>query len=54
MIFAVVGGAQGHGEFVAHLERKAFRLSVAHVMGMGWFAATDDAWLLGHEAEMLL
>ena len=53
MIFAVVDGAERHGEFVAHFERKPSRLRVANMMGMGRGAAADDAWLLGDKAKVL-
>ena len=47
VIFAVVDGAERNREFVAHLECKPWRLRVADMMGVGWGAAADDAWLLG-------
>ena len=45
VIFAVVDGAQRHGEFVAHFERNTLRLRIANMMRMGWGAAADQAWL---------
>ena len=52
VIFAVVDGAERHRELVAHFECETFRLGVANVMGVGWGATADDAWLLGDEAKV--
>ena len=41
VIFAVVDGAERHGEFIAHFERKPSRLRIANMMGMGGGAAAD-------------
>ena len=53
VIFAVVDGAERHGEFVAHFECNPSRLRVADMMGVGWGTAADDAWLLGDKAKVL-
>ena len=50
VIFTVVDGAQGHGEFIAHFEGDSLRLSVANVMRMGGGAAADQAWLACYKA----
>ena len=52
MILTVVDGTKRHGELIAYFEGKASGLRVADMMGMGWGAATDDAWLLRNKAQM--
>ena len=47
MIFAMVDGAERHGEFVTDLQSKPPRLRIANVMGVGWGAAADQAGLGG-------
>ena len=54
VIFAVVDGAERHGEFVAHFECNPSRLRVADVMRLGWGSSADDTWLLGDEAKVFL
>ena len=53
VIFAVVNGAERHGELVAHLQGQAARLRIPNMMGMRWGTPTDDAGLLGDKAEVL-
>jgi hypothetical protein len=52
VILTVVDGAERHRELVAHVERDTFSLSIADVMGVGWGATADEAWLLRDEAKM--
>ena len=54
VIFAVVDGAERHGEFVAHFECKPSRLRVADMMGVRWGTAANDAWLRRDKAKVLL
>jgi hypothetical protein len=53
VILAVVYGAERHRELIAHFEGETFRLRIADVMGVGWGATADEAWLLGDETKML-
>jgi hypothetical protein len=50
MIFAVMDGAQGHGEFIAHFERDPLRLGVANVMRLRGGSAANQTWLACHKA----
>ena len=52
VVFAVVKGAKRHCKLIAHLEGKASGLRIADMMGMGWGAATDDAWLLRNKTQV--
>jgi len=54
MGLTVMGRAQGHGELIAHLHAKTPGLCIPHMMGVGRFSTTDEAGLLGHEAQVLL
>ena len=54
MVLAVVGGAQGHSEFITDLYPETPRLRMSHVVRVGWLATADEAGLLRHKAEMLL
>ena len=54
MIFAVVNGAERHGELIAHLESQTARLCKANMMRMRRLASTNQARLLRNEAEVLL
>ena len=52
MIFAVVNGAERHGELIAHFECETSRLGIANMMGVGWGATADHAWLLCNKAQV--
>jgi len=50
---AVMGAAQRYDEFVARLAAERPRLHVAKMMRVRWLAAANEAWLLGHVAQMV-
>ena len=51
---AVMGAAERDGEFIADLAAERPRLQVAKMMRVGWFAAADQARLLGDKAKVFL
>jgi hypothetical protein len=53
MNIAMVPTAQWHREFVAHLAAERWALCEAHVVGVRWSPATDQARLLGNEPDVI-
>ena len=53
MNLAVVTSAQRHYEFIAHLAAERWTLRKAHVVGVRWLAAADQARLFGNEADVI-
>ena len=51
---AVMDTAERYREFIARLTTKRTRLHEAQVMRIGRFAGTQEAWLEGDVAKMLL
>jgi hypothetical protein len=51
---AVMRPAQRDSELITGLAPQRTRLRVPEVMGVGWLAATDEACLSGHVAQMVL
>ena len=45
VIFTMVDGTKGHGEFIAHFKCQASRLCITDMMCVGRGTPTDDAWL---------
>jgi hypothetical protein len=54
MVFGVMNGTEGNGEFIAHLEPEPFRLGIADMVSLGGRPAADETWLTRDEAQMLL
>ncbi|XYL29203.1 hypothetical protein ACRQ5Q_13620 [Bradyrhizobium sp. PMVTL-01] len=52
MQLSVMGTAERHGEFVAHLEAKALGLREPQVVRIGRVTAANEAGLLGDEAQV--
>jgi hypothetical protein len=50
---AVMRAAERDGEFVARFAAKCPRLQVSKMMGIGLFAAADQARLLGDKTQVL-
>ena len=53
MNLAMVTAAQWHGEFIAHFAAERWALRKAHVVGIRWLPATDQARLLGDEPDVI-
>src|SRR5262245_12048050 len=51
--FPMVPAAEGDCEFVARFAAQRAWLHVAQVVGIGWLAAADEAWLLHDVAKVL-
>ena len=49
VIFTMVDGAKGHGEFITDFESQTSWLCIANVMGVGRGSAADHARLAGYE-----
>src|SRR5262245_41126983 len=49
----VMHAAERHREFIARLAAQRAWLHVAQMMGVGWFAAADEAWLLHDIAKVV-
>src|SRR5262245_14212240 len=49
----VMHAAERHREFIARLAAQRAWLHVAQMMGVGWFAAADKAWLLDDIAKVV-
>jgi hypothetical protein len=45
MKLAVMGTAQWHGKFITDFSPHCTVLCEAQMMGIGWCASTDQAWL---------
>ena len=52
MQLAMMRAAERHGELIAHFQADALVLREPQVMRIGRRTATDQAWLLGDEAQM--
>ena len=52
MNLAMVTAAQWHREFIAHLAAERGALREAHVVGVRWLPAADQARLLGNEPHV--
>jgi hypothetical protein len=50
----MMDSTERHRELVARLATQGPRLQVAQVVGVGWFAATEEAGLLGDIAKVRL
>ena len=53
MNLAMVATAQWHGEFIAHLAAEGWALREAHVVGVRWLPAANQARLLGNEPDVI-
>ena len=53
VVLLVMNCAERHGELVADFESNSLWLSEANMMGMGRCPPTDQAWLQGHEFQVL-
>ena len=53
MNFAMVTAAQRYREFIAYFAAKRRALREAHVMGVRWLPAADQARLLGNETDVI-
>ena len=53
MNLAMVATAQWHREFVAHLAAECWALCEAHVVGVRWLPAANQARLLGNEPDVI-
>ena len=49
----MVTAAQWHREFIAHLAAERWALREAHVVGVRWLPAADQARLLGNEPDVI-
>src|SRR6516162_618375 len=52
MQLAMMRAAERHGELIAHFQADALVLREPQVMRIGRRTATDQAWLLGDEAQV--
>jgi hypothetical protein len=53
MNFTMVTTAQWDGKFVAHFASERPALRKAHVVGIRWLPAANQARLIGNEADMI-
>ena len=50
----MMAAAQRHGELIAHLAAECAVLREAQMMGIEGLTAANQAWLLGHELDVVL